>query len=54
MNELLKSIIQQILKSMLKLVDKLLRKYGYPPSMQTLATEAIVKQAELLCKELSR
>ncbi|AQX49237.1 type I restriction endonuclease subunit R [Elizabethkingia anophelis] len=34
-------------------VKRLLRKYGYPPDMQLLATETILKQAEMLAKELS-
>ncbi|HPS89052.1 MAG TPA: DUF3387 domain-containing protein, partial [Methanosarcina vacuolata] len=30
-------------------VKRLLKKYGYPPDKQKLATENILKQAELLC-----
>jgi type I restriction enzyme R subunit len=30
-------------------VKRLLKKYGYPPDKQLLATENILKQAELLC-----
>lgn len=30
-------------------VKRLLKKYGYPPEKQKLATENILKQAELLC-----
>jgi len=33
-------------------VKRLLRKYGYPPDMQLLATETVLKQAEMLAKEL--
>ncbi|AKB31689.1 Type I restriction-modification system, restriction subunit R [Methanosarcina siciliae HI350] len=32
-------------------VKRLLKKYGYPPDMQKLATENILKQAELLCRD---
>ncbi|AKB37756.1 Type I restriction-modification system, restriction subunit R [Methanosarcina siciliae C2J] len=32
-------------------VKWLLKKYGYPPDMQKLATENILKQAELLCRD---
>ena len=33
-------------------VKRLLRKYGYPPDMQMLATETVLKQAELIANEL--
>ena len=33
-------------------VKRLLRKYGYPPDMQLLATETVLKQAELIAAEL--
>lgn len=33
------------------IVKRLLRKYGYPPDKQKLATETILKQTELLCDE---
>ena len=33
-------------------VKRLLRKYGYPPDMQLLATETVIKQAELITGEL--
>ncbi|NLN44008.1 MAG: DUF3387 domain-containing protein [Methanosarcina sp.] len=32
-------------------VKRMLKKYGYPPDKQKLATENILKQAELLCKD---
>ena len=34
-------------------VKRLLKKYGYPPDMSLLATETVLKQAELLANELS-
>ena len=33
-------------------VRRLLRKYGYPPDMQLLATETVMKQAEMIAAEL--
>ena len=33
-------------------VKRLLRKYGYPPDMQLLATETVIKQAEMISAEL--
>ena len=35
-------------------VKRLLKKYGYPPDMSLLATETILKQAELLAGELGK
>jgi len=36
------------------IVKRTLRKYGYPPDMQELATETVLKQAELIAEELSK
>lgn len=33
-------------------VKRLLRKYGYPPDMQMLATDTVIKQAEIISAEL--
>jgi type I restriction enzyme R subunit len=33
------------------LVKRILKKYGYPPDKQALATETVLKQAELLCAD---
>lgn len=33
------------------MVKKILRKYGYPPDMEKKATELVLEQAEVLCKE---
>lgn len=33
-------------------VKRTLRKYGYPPDMQELATETVIKQAELIADQL--
>lgn len=35
-------------------VKRLLRRYGYPPDMQLLATETVLKQAESLAEEISK
>ena len=35
-------------------VKRLLRRYGYPPDMQLLATETVLKQAEMIAEELAR
>lgn len=34
-------------------VKRLLRRYGYPPDMQLLATETVLKQAEMIAEELA-
>ncbi|MCK9270555.1 MAG: DUF3387 domain-containing protein [Bacteroidales bacterium] len=34
-------------------VKRLLRKYGYPPDMQKLATETVLKQAEMIANEIT-
>ena len=36
------------------IVRRTLRKYGYPPDMQKLATETVLKQAELIADELTK
>ena len=33
-------------------IKRLLRRYGYPPDMQLLATETVIKQAEMISSEL--
>ena len=34
-------------------IKRILNKYGYPPDMQLLATENVIKQAELIASEIS-
>jgi type I restriction enzyme, R subunit len=47
--------IKESVKAKLKVVVKrTLRQYGYPPDMQKLATETVLKQAELIANELTR
>jgi type I restriction enzyme R subunit len=36
------------------IVKRTLRKFGYPPDMEQLATETVIKQAELIADELTR
>jgi type I restriction enzyme R subunit len=46
--------IKENVKSKLKVaVKRTLRKYGYPPDMQMLATETVLQQAEMIAEELS-
>ena len=47
--------IKENVRAKLKvIVKRLLRKYGYPPDMQLLATETVLKQAEMIASELTR
>ncbi|MCL2295340.1 MAG: type I restriction endonuclease subunit R [Spirochaetes bacterium] len=47
--------IKESVRAKLKvIVKRILRQYGYPPDMQMLATETVLKQAELIADELSR
>ncbi len=46
--------IKQNVKAKLKvIVKRTLRQYGYPPDMQKLATETVLKQAELIAEEIT-
>ncbi|WP_181308172.1 type I restriction endonuclease subunit R [Rufibacter sp. XAAS-G3-1] len=46
--------IKESVKSKLKvIVKRTLRQYGYPPDMQMLATETVLKQAEMIANELT-
>ena len=47
--------IKESVKAKLKvIVKRTLRQYGYPPDMQKLATETILKQAELIADEIAQ
>ena len=47
--------IKESVKAKLKVsVKRLLRKYGYPPDMQMLATETVLRQAEMIAEELTK
>ncbi|MCO4291356.1 type I restriction endonuclease subunit R [Solitalea sp. MAHUQ-68] len=46
--------IKESVKAKLKVaVKRILRKFGYPPDMQMLATETVLKQAEMMANEIS-
>jgi len=46
--------IKESVKAKLKvIVKRTLRQFGYPPDMQKLATETVLKQAELIAEEIS-
>ena len=45
--------IKESVRAKLKvIVKRTLRQYGYPPDMQALATETVLKQAEMIATEL--
>jgi type I restriction enzyme, R subunit len=47
--------IKESVRAKLKvIVKRTLRQFGYPPDMQKLATETVLKQAEMLANELTR
>lgn len=47
--------IKESVKAKLKvIVKRTLRQYGYPPDMQKLATETVLKQAEMIANELTQ
>lgn len=46
--------IKESVRAKLKVaVKRILKKYGYPPDMQLLATETVLKQAEMIANELT-
>jgi len=46
--------IKESVKAKLKVaVKRILRKYGYPPDMQMLKTETVLKQAEMIANEIT-
>jgi len=46
--------IKKSVKAKLKvIVKRTLRQFGYPPDMQLLATETVLKQAEMIANELA-
>jgi type I restriction enzyme R subunit len=46
--------IKESVRAKLKVIIKrTLRQFGYPPDMQKLATETVLKQAELIATELT-
>lgn len=47
------TVRENIRAQMRVIIKRILRKYGYPPDMQARATELVLEQAEVLCKEWS-
>src|SRR3989338_7654182 len=46
--------IKESVRAKLKvIVKRILRQFGYPPDMQLLATETVLKQAEMIANELA-
>lgn len=46
--------IKESVRSKLKIaVKRTLRQFGYPPDMEKLATETVLKQAEMIANELT-
>lgn len=47
--------IKESVRAKLKvIVKRTLRTYGYPPDMEKLATDLVLKQAEMLANEISK
>jgi type I restriction enzyme R subunit len=47
--------IKESVRAKLKvIVKRILRQYGYPPDMQMLATETVLKQAEIIAEEMTK
>jgi type I restriction enzyme R subunit len=47
--------IKESVKAKLKVaVKRILRKFGYPPDMQLLATDTVLKQAEMIANEITK
>ncbi|MBE0523776.1 MAG: DUF3387 domain-containing protein, partial [Methanosarcinales archaeon] len=47
--------IKESVRAKLKvIVKRTLRQYGYPPDMEALATETVLKQAELIADEITK
>jgi type I restriction enzyme R subunit len=46
----LKESVQAKLRVMIK---RILKKYGYPPDKQKKATDTVLEQAKLICKDLA-
>jgi type I restriction enzyme, R subunit len=45
------SVKETVRAKMRTMVRRILRKYGYPPDKQEKATQTVLEQAELLCRE---
>jgi type I restriction enzyme, R subunit len=45
------TVRENVRAQMRVMIKRILRKYGYPPDKQARATELVLEQAEVLCKE---
>jgi len=45
------TVRENVRAEMRVLIKRILRRYGYPPDKQAKATELVLEQAEVLCKE---
>jgi type I restriction enzyme R subunit len=45
------AVRENVRAQMRVVIKRILRKYGYPPDMQERATELVLEQAEVLCRE---
>ncbi|MCB1172432.1 MAG: type I restriction endonuclease subunit R [Leptospiraceae bacterium] len=47
------TVLESVRSGMKVAIKRILRRFGYPPDMQLLATETILKQAEMIAEELA-
>ncbi|MCJ7585639.1 MAG: DUF3387 domain-containing protein [Anaerolineales bacterium] len=45
------TVRESVRPNLRRLVKRLLRKYGYPPDKQEIATQTVIQQAELMAKD---
>lgn len=45
------TVSEDVRAAMRVIITRILRKYGYPPDKQEKATQTVLEQAELLCKD---
>jgi len=45
------TVRENVRAQMRVIIKRILRKYGYPPDKQARATELVLEQAEVLCKD---
>ena len=45
------TVRENVRAQMRVIIKRILRKYGYPPDKQARATELVLEQAEVLCRE---
>jgi hypothetical protein len=48
------TIKESVKAKLIVIVKRILRQFGYPPDMQMLATETVLKQAELIAGEITK